>query len=91
MSGADHQIVIEHMNEDLQVRCSCGGWAWCIPSFDRRLAYYGLLAFDKHCAKETASLSDDYVSLSVEREILISEGVPENELKIPLPPSEGPV
>jgi hypothetical protein len=52
MSGADHQITIEQIEEDIQLRCDCGGWFWYVPSFDRRLAYYGLMSWDKHCAKE---------------------------------------
>jgi hypothetical protein len=52
----DHQIVIEHVEEDLSIRCDCGGWTWWVPYFDRRLAYYGLLAWDKHCAQEKATV-----------------------------------
>jgi hypothetical protein len=52
----DHQIVIEHMDEDLQLRCDCGGWAWYIPSYERVLAYWGLRAYDKHVAEHKATV-----------------------------------
>jgi hypothetical protein len=52
----DHHITIEHDYDDLIIRCDCGGWWWIVPSFDRRLAYYGLMAWDKHVAKEMANV-----------------------------------
>jgi hypothetical protein len=52
----DHRITIEQIEEDIQLRCDCGGWFWYVPSFDRRLAYYGLMSWDKHCAKEKTTV-----------------------------------
>jgi hypothetical protein len=53
---SDHQIVIEHMDEDLQLRCDCGGWSWYVPAFERVLAYWGLRAYDKHVAEHKATV-----------------------------------
>jgi hypothetical protein len=53
---ADHQIVIEHVEGDLQLRCDCGGWSWYIPSYERVLAYWGLRAYDKHVAEQKAAV-----------------------------------